>query len=346
MTGIEYRWLANLNLHHAYFTQGQNGVFQITPTQATQALFDQYQCRFRVTTSGGQLWYAWDGRDSVVKRISQNAVFSFWIVNRQPDLFPITQLPANGTAYFSTNAAGVQHAGDGQPPSLRFKDYTGPQLMILPPHFSQRLNPEIRADRITVTRMATGETVLDVAAPDGPISTLRLNLAALPEGAYQIRADRKLLLSGVLTKGPQPFALVEIAPAGTGVPASQRLVPNGTMVIPKTYEIAFKTRSSIWKYNIFGLDKQDPKIVGPKDASEYLGPKPISVNGRTGMQFTSIKPIVLRDDLLPALNFKLRYTTSAKGDGEIQLPLASPGVTQVMDHGTRLQLVSTMNVYL
>jgi hypothetical protein len=237
---------------------------------------------------------------------------------------------------------------------VRLIDVSGAQVLCVPRCIPEKLGPDAKCGDVRQFFEARGGQERCTPVKWVCRNTLYLDLSLLSEDRYTIqeigRRGGVLREKEVLFTGRQKYCFLDLffaqprpsSPPSAGVYPVQGLGSSDPSIVPVHYELAFKRRSTYWRYYVVlpgGRREESLSITTePPGAVTFSGPCPVVIgNATAASMFVSTAPVPLKAPA-PA-RFILN---SIDGPLMVSMPVASvkqilPESDSAFSGGSRLQ---------
>lgn len=349
----EYRRLFRLDIRHPYYSDGLCRGLSVTPTASCAQRIRDGGCRARVDAGGVELWYGTADGHAPVMDLDARFPFSFSLTPKGPEFFEVTEptwgegVDLHEVLYLSSIGSKIHSDNVNGTASFAIPPDTGTKTETRGHAFAMETGKIENADAVTLEPWTGGSPVWRQVARKGPMDSMMVNLADVPNGRYLLKNGDTGVLNFYLLDRPSTgvFGVIDIYTGG--IPA---IIQDGHMT-PATFTLQFQTRKTTWRYMVVdrtaSSDFGQAEITGSAAKIRFGAPTSGTVRGRPAWAFQSEQPIPLYEAPRSHHTFALSgLMTDGKPRAPMTLPYASPAGTTMQKTPSGPQMVSSMYVYV
>lgn len=289
VVGITLAPLLDLRIVHDYYGAAAVPI-ALEPTPETAAALTRGCCRLRVTQDLAQIYAQVPFGQTPLRDPAAPELLTFRLTLQDTEVPVVTAQDWGAAARNSAVTFGPEGIGaDGVLPAA-----AGRALPVQGRYSRVALEDKVEGAQIALR--ATGADPEDDPAwtaplPPGPQSHLDLTAGELPEGAYRLELDGRVLREVIVCDLPpaRVFGLVTVPMSGAE--------PVGPREVPKTHRLRFRARAPRWRYVLQprtpGRDLNAARIKATAGMPGFGLPAKSSRNGRTVWLCESDDPIPL-----------------------------------------------------
>jgi hypothetical protein len=378
--GTHYTQLFAIQCLHDYFADGLCRVLTLSPTAECRRMLARYQCLFRPTAGGGEVYYDEHDGSNRLQLYREEMPFTFTLTSTDPLLATYTE--TDGAADAGSPGDTVYYFSNLEEQTAEL--YGKERLLLHPPgqaltrgplpvtssSFSYVFDQAVSKANLQVLDLSRERVVWESQTPEQEVGSFPLDLGALGTGRYVLNVNGKTAWEFYLSDRPpvKDWGIVEIFAGG---PAMAERVPERCQVIDasgnprsSTFSLHLDNRRTCWRYCIISTAPDERSFDGYQIVGTNKGKADEGSKGTQGLQFARKADKVLPGGQLslvfesqqdiPLLQFPADehvFTFRANGQGEgggsaIKLPYPRADTTRLEVESGKRRMLSEVFVYL